>query len=95
LRDRAESLRTQFRAAGWQVGASELSAVVPLILGDPDLALRLAHALAQVSINVQPILPPAVESNMARLRFFISVQHTEADITATVRAIADGMVALE
>ena len=91
LRERADSLRAQFRSAGWQVGASELSAVVPLILGDPDLALRLAHALDQAGINVQPILPPAVEGNQSRLRFFVSAQHTEKDITTTVRAIAESM----
>jgi 8-amino-7-oxononanoate synthase len=95
LRERSDSLRAQFRSAGWHMGASELSAVVPLILGDPDLAFRLAHALDQAGINVQPILPPAVEANQSRLRFFVSAEHTEKDITATVRAIADSMAALE
>lgn len=93
LRERSDALRTQFRSAGWNVGASQHSAVIPLILGDPDRALRLAHALLQAGINVQPILPPAVESNMTRLRFFVSAQHTEADITTTVRAIAESMAA--
>ena len=53
--------------------------------------LRLAHALDQAGINVQPILPPAVEGNQSRLRFFVSAQHTEKDITTTVRAIAESM----
>jgi 8-amino-7-oxononanoate synthase len=87
LRERAEALRTQFRAAGWKVGASEHSAVVPLILGDPDRALQLAHALFTAGINVQPILPPAVEVDQARLRFFLSALHTPDDISQTVRTV--------
>jgi len=87
LRENAGSLRTQFRAAGWKVGPGEHSAVVPLILGDPDRALHLAHALFTAGINVQPILPPAVEPNQARLRFFLSALHTPDDISLTVRAV--------
>src|SRR5690606_30847445 len=87
LRERAESLRTRFRAAGWQVGPGAHSAVVPLIVGDPDRALHLAHALFTAGINVQPILPPAVEPNQARLRFFLSALHTPEDIDLTVRAV--------
>ncbi len=87
LRARAEALRQAFRDAGWNAGASATSAVVPLILGDPDRALKLAQDLFAHGINVQPILPPAVESDQARLRFFVSAQHTAADIDATVQAI--------
>lgn len=87
LRTNADALRTQFRAAGWNVGASGHSAVVPLILGDPDRALHLAHALFTAGINVQPILPPAVEADQARLRFFLSALHTPDDISQTVRAV--------
>jgi 8-amino-7-oxononanoate synthase len=38
---------------------------------------------------VQPILYPAVPEKNARLRFFISCQHTEAQIDKTIQALAE------
>ena len=40
-------------------------------------------------INVQPILYPAVEERAARLRFFITSNHTPEQIHYTVRAVAE------
>jgi 8-amino-7-oxononanoate synthase len=37
---------------------------------------------------VQPIVYPAVAENAARLRFFISCEHTSADIQHAVELIA-------
>jgi 7-keto-8-aminopelargonate synthetase-like enzyme len=39
-------------------------------------------------INVQPILHPAVPENSARLRFFLSSQHTDEQIAGAVRTLA-------
>jgi 8-amino-7-oxononanoate synthase len=39
-------------------------------------------------INVQPIFFPAVEEGKARLRFFITADHTEEQLSATVDALA-------
>jgi 8-amino-7-oxononanoate synthase len=39
-------------------------------------------------INVQPILYPAVPENLARLRFFMSCEHSEADIREAVSALS-------
>ena len=38
---------------------------------------------------MQPILYPAVPEKSARLRFFMSCQHTEAQIRETVRLLAE------
>ena len=40
-------------------------------------------------VNVQPILHPAVEERAARLRFFITSNHTEEQIRYTVEALAE------
>ena len=65
------------------------SAVVPVILGNSLDSLRLAQALFDRGINVQPILHPAVEEKAARLRFFITSSHTERQIRETVDAVAE------
>lgn len=84
---RAELFRQLARARGWNIGRSAGSPIVPVILGDSERALRLSSALRDQGVNVQPIVFPAVARNKARLRFFFSSEHTEADIHAAVAAL--------
>lgn len=74
---------------GLNTGPSKDSAVVPIITGNSAHALILANALFNDGINVQPILYPAVADNEARLRFFITSDHTEEEITYTVNKCAE------
>jgi hypothetical protein len=46
-------------------------------------------------INVQPIVYPAVEESAARLRFFITSQHSEAQIRYTVNAIVEELAKID
>jgi len=75
------------RAAGFDVGHSAGFGIVPVITGDSARAVRLAAALFAQGINVQPILAPAVPEDAARLRFFLSAEHTAAELDATVAAL--------
>jgi 8-amino-7-oxononanoate synthase len=74
---------------GLNTGPSKDSAVIPVITGNSAHALILADALFKDGVNVQPILYPAVPDNEARLRFFITSDHTEEEITFTVNKCAD------
>jgi 8-amino-7-oxononanoate synthase len=56
------------------------SAIVPLILGDTDAALRAAAALEDNGFLVVAIRPPTVPQGTARLRFAFSAQHADDDI---------------
>jgi 7-keto-8-aminopelargonate synthetase-like enzyme len=58
-------------------GLSEDSRIVQVILGDSVHCLRLARAMFDRGINVQPILYAAVEEQAVGLRFFITASHTE------------------
>ncbi|MBM4059252.1 MAG: aminotransferase class I/II-fold pyridoxal phosphate-dependent enzyme, partial [Planctomycetes bacterium] len=69
LRDNARSFLQLAKDAGLDTGSSGGTAIVPVILGNSINALRLSRALFARSINVQPILYPAVEERAARLRF--------------------------
>ena len=69
---------------GLNTGPSKDSAVVPVVTGNSAHALLLANALFQEGINVQPILYPAVPDEEARLRFFITSDHTEEEISFAV-----------
>lgn len=76
------------RAANIDTGTSAGYAVIPAIVGSSIRAARLSSALFQHGINAQPILYPAVPEKSARLRFFVSSEHTEAQIAHTVQVLA-------
>jgi 8-amino-7-oxononanoate synthase len=75
------------RSAGLDVGRSAGYAVVPVITGSPLKAARLSAALLERGINAQPIAYPAVPEKAARVRFFISCDHTPAQIEHTIQEI--------
>ena len=72
------------RALGLDVGDSLGVAVVPVILGSSLVAARLSNQLFEAGFNVQPILHPAVPEKSARLRFFLSCEHTETQVDAVL-----------
>jgi 8-amino-7-oxononanoate synthase len=74
--------------AGLDTGASRGTPIVPVITGSSPAALRLADRLFKSGINVQPILHPAVEEHAARLRFFITSDHTSEQIRNAVALTA-------
>jgi len=77
------------REAGIDTGTCAGLAVIPVIVGSSIRAARLAAALFARGINVLPILYPAVPEKAARLRFFISYHHSEAQIRETVRILVE------
>ena len=77
------------RAGGIDTGTSTGLAVIPAIIGGSIKTARLSAALFERGINVQPILYPAVPEKSARLRFFISSEHTEDQIRQTVQAVVE------
>jgi 8-amino-7-oxononanoate synthase len=95
LQELAELFLKLAREHGLNTGSAAGTPVIPLIVGNSVKSLRLAHALFERGINVQPILHPAVPDHSARLRFFITTNHSEAQIRATVRAVADELAKLQ
>jgi 8-amino-7-oxononanoate synthase len=82
------------RERGLDTGLAAGTPVIPVIVGSSVKSLHLSHALFERGINVQPILYPAVPDHFARLRFFITTNHSEAQIHATVNAVADELAKL-
>jgi 8-amino-7-oxononanoate synthase len=95
LRELATLFLELTREHGLDTGSAAGTPVVPVIVGSPVTSLRLSRALFDRGINVQPILPPAVPDRSARLRFFITTNHSEAQIRATVSAVVDELAILQ
>jgi 8-amino-7-oxononanoate synthase/acyl carrier protein len=89
LHERSKLFLSLAKKRGLNTGMSKDSPVVPIILGNSVHCLQLSRALSQRGINVQPILYPAVEEKAARLRFFITTNHSVEQIRYTVDAVAE------
>lgn len=74
---------------GLNTGSSSGTPVIPVIVGNSVKSLRVARALFERGINVHPILHPAVPEHSARLRFFVTTNHSELQIRETVSAVAE------
>jgi 8-amino-7-oxononanoate synthase len=77
------------RNGGLDVGGSVGAAIVPVVTGSSISAGRLAQALFRRGINVQPILYPAVPERAARLRFFLTAEHTEDQVRDAVAIVLE------
>jgi 7-keto-8-aminopelargonate synthetase-like enzyme len=87
LQANARLFRDLCRAGGFDTGSSAGLGIVPVVLGSSVRAIRVSAALLERGVNALPIMFPAVPEQAARLRFFFSSEHEEADIRATVDAL--------
>ena len=83
------------KAAGLDTGLGLGYSVVPVIVGDSLRAAQLSNDLLAEGINVLPIIHPAVPEGMARLRFFITCNHTEEQIRHAVKLTAEKLKDLQ
>lgn len=77
------------RERGLNTGMSKDSPVIPIIVGESIKSVVLSQSLFQRGINVPFMFYPSVPQNAARLRFFITCNHTEEQIRFTVDALAE------
>jgi 8-amino-7-oxononanoate synthase len=89
LNDQAALFLRLAREGGLNVGGSIGASIVPIVTGSSIRAGRLAQALFDRGVNVQPILYPAVPERAARLRFFVTASHTEEQVRDTVNILLE------
>ncbi|HZJ54848.1 MAG TPA: 8-amino-7-oxononanoate synthase [Myxococcaceae bacterium] len=69
--------------------AEPRSAIVPVLLGAPERALRASAFLRERGLLVKPIRPPTVPEGTSRLRFALSAAHTEAHVDRALQALEE------
>ncbi|WP_426559865.1 aminotransferase class I/II-fold pyridoxal phosphate-dependent enzyme [Dapis sp. BLCC M172] len=77
------------RERGLNTGMSKDSPVIPIIVGESIKSVMLSQNLFKRGINVPFMFYPSVPHNAARLRFFITCNHTEEQIRFTIDALAE------
>ena len=77
------------RERGLDTGTGAGTAVCPIMVGESLPAVMLSKRLAERGINVLPVTHPAVPAKSSRLRFFLTAEHTQADMEAAIEVTAD------
>jgi 8-amino-7-oxononanoate synthase len=95
LQANARLFRETAQNRGLDTGFGQGHAVMPVMIGDSLKAAKLSERLLQRGVNALPIIYPAVPMQSARLRFFISAEHTEAQIVSAVEVTKDELDALD
>jgi 8-amino-7-oxononanoate synthase len=82
---RAAELRSGMRRLG--IEPRGYGAIVPWVVGDSRVALRVAEEMRRLGVLVQAIRPPTVPEGTSRLRLTTSASHTSADVERALGAI--------
>lgn len=91
LQRRAATFARLCRERGVDTGRAGGSAIVPAIVGASVRCLRVADALGRRGVHAPPVLHSAVEEGAARVRFFVSALHSEAQLARAADALAEAL----
>ncbi len=84
LQRRGQLMLELARERGIDTGTSAGFSVIPAIIKSSVKTTKVVNALFEQGISVQPVIYPAVEERTARLRFFVSCNHTKEQIRHSV-----------
>lgn len=87
VRENSEYFRREMTALGFTLAGSD-HAIIPIMLGDAQLAAAMAEALLQEGIYVIGFSYPVVPKGQARIRTQMSAAHTSDQIKQMVDACA-------
>lgn len=95
LQDNGRFFLQEARKAGLDTGLSAGFCVVPIVVGDSLRAVQLSNNLQERGIFAFPITYPAVPMQEARLRFFITAEHSQDQLRKAVDITAGELAKLE
>jgi 8-amino-7-oxononanoate synthase len=87
LRKRQTLLLAELQRLNLPTGLSRHTPIIPLVVGKDSLAIQLSVYLQEHHILALPIIYPAVQKNLARVRLFVNCLHTEEQIDKTVTCL--------
>jgi glycine C-acetyltransferase/8-amino-7-oxononanoate synthase len=87
LADNSATLRAELAREGFDVSGSETQ-IVPLIIGDAGLAMRICEEALEHGVFAQAIRPPTVPEGTSRLRLAVMASHTKDELREAARVLA-------
>ncbi len=86
LQANASALRDELRYQGFELPGSSTQ-IVPLVLGDAELSMRVCEAALEAGVFAQAIRPPTVPPGTSRLRLAVMASHREEELRAAARTL--------
>jgi glycine C-acetyltransferase/8-amino-7-oxononanoate synthase len=87
LRDRSASLRRALAAEELPCPA-ERTQIVPIVVGEPERAVRMCEAALEEGVFAQAIRPPTVPAGTSRLRLAVMATHSEQELARAAQVLA-------
>ncbi|HWH92971.1 MAG TPA: 8-amino-7-oxononanoate synthase [Baekduia sp.] len=92
LQANAGVMRDELAREGFEVAGS-CTQIVPLVVGDADLAMQVCEKALEAGVFAQAIRPPTVPAGTSRLRLALMATHTREELRAAARTL--GRAALQ
>jgi glycine C-acetyltransferase len=72
---------------GFDTGRSE-TPITPVLMGDPETAMRFSDRLMGEGVFAQPVVFPTVALDQARIRTIVTAAHTDDQLDRALAAFA-------
>jgi 8-amino-7-oxononanoate synthase len=80
-----------FRSVVANAGGARDSAIVPVLVGDDEIVMRITSHLLEHGVFIQGIRPPTVPEQTSRLRVAISAAHDAEHVRTTAETVHDAV----
>lgn len=87
LQKHAEYFRGVLADFGFNINGSQ-SHIVPIVIGENEITIKVADRLQKEGIAAIPVRPPTVPENEARIRFTVTAAHPKQELEWAVEKIA-------
>ncbi len=79
--------KAELARLGFDTGRSE-TPITPVMMGDPETAMRFSDRLMAEGVFAQPVVFPTVAMDQARLRTIVTAAHADAQLDRALEAFA-------
>ena len=79
--------KAELRRLGFDTGRSE-TPITPVMMGDPEVAMRFSDRLMGEGIFAQPVVFPTVAIDLARIRTIVTAAHTDDHLDRALEAFS-------
>lgn len=98
LRQNAEFFRSELARCGFDVdpvpGAHGAAHIVPLVIGDPELAVQMSCETLERGVFARAIRPPTVPDGMSRIRCAVMASHQKDELAAAAKVLQKAAIAV-
>jgi glycine C-acetyltransferase len=79
--------KAELKRLGFDTGRSE-TPITPVMMGDPEVAMRFSDRLMGEGVFAQPVVFPTVALDLARIRTIVTAAHTDEQLDSALEAFS-------